>query len=193
MTNLNANYVGVDDEAIGSLATKHLISVGCKRIAHLRGPETSPGIGRLNGYLSALRKNKMTPLPGYVTVPRMVDVNSRESGVDLMKQLIKLKPRPDGVFCFNDPMAMGAIHAILDAGLRIPDDIAVIGSGNLHYDSELHVPLSSVDQQTEMVGKCAARVTLSLLESKKAHRAQSIVLQPKLVVRASSKKEHRVK
>lgn len=183
---LSTNYVGVDDEAVGSLATNHLLEVGCKRIAHLRGPDTSPGMGRLRGYLTALRSKKRTPLAGYISAPRLVDVKSRESGADLMKQLLKLNPRPDGVFCYNDPMAIGAIHTILDAGLRVPEDIAVIGSGNLHYDSELRVPLSTIDQQTELIGERAARLTLSLLESKTPPRKKSIIIQPQLVVRAST-------
>ena len=178
---LDSNYVGIDDEAVGVLATEHLIQIGCKRIAHIRGPENSPGTGRLKGYLSALAKHKSRPLPGYVSAPRMVDVQSRDSGADLMRQLLSLNPRPDGVFCYNDPMAIGAIHSILDAGLRVPEDIAVIGSGNLHYDTELRVPLSSVDQQTEQIGERAGRLTLSLLESKTPTRNRTIILQPQLV------------
>ena len=183
---LNANYVGVDDEAVGRLATGHLINMGCKRIAHLRGPENSPGKGRLEGYLNTLAKNRMMPLGGYISSPCLVDVKSKESGAELMKKLLELKPRPDGVFCYNDPLAMGAIHTILDAGLKIPGDVAVIGSGNLHYDSELSVPLSSIDQQTELIGKRAARLTLSLLESGMHQRPKDIMLEPQLVVRASS-------
>jgi LacI family transcriptional regulator len=183
---LDTNFVGIDDEAVGFLATEHLIQVGCKRIAHLRGPENSPGKGRLKGYLDALAKNRLPSLPGFISAQRMVDVQSKESGADLMKQLLALKPRPDGVFCYNDPMAIGAIHSILDAGLRVPEDIAMIGSGNLHYDAELRVPLSSIDQQTEQIGERAGRLTLSLLESKKRPRNKVFVLQPQLVVRASS-------
>ena len=110
-----------------------------------------------------------------------------------MTQLLALDPRPDGVFCFNDPMAIGAMHSIHEAGLRIPDDIAVIGSGNLHYDAELRVPLSSVDQQTDLIGERAARLTLSLLESKKPQRKRSFIIQPKLVIRASTQRESRTK
>jgi LacI family transcriptional regulator len=183
---LDANFVGIDDEAVGELATEHLIQIGCKRIAHLRGPENSPGIGRLKGYLKAMAKYKMPTLPGYVSKQRMVDVRSRESGADLMRQFLTMSTRPDGVFCYNDPMAIGAIHTILDAGLRVPEDIAVIGSGNLHYNPELRVPLSSIDQQTEQIGERAGRLTLSLLESKERPRNRSFVLQPQLVARAST-------
>jgi LacI family transcriptional regulator len=183
---LDANYVGIDDEAVGALATGHLIQIGCKRIAHLRGPDSSPGIGRLKGYVGALAKHKMQQRPEYISTQRTVDVKSRETGAELMRQMLALNPRPDGVFCYNDPMAIGAIHAILDAGLRVPNDIAVIGSGNLHYDTELIVPLSSIDQQTEQIGERAGRLTLSLLESKARPKSKTFILQPQLVVRAST-------
>ena len=183
---LDTNYVGADDEMIGVLATEHLIEIGCKRIAHLRGPETSAGIGRLNGYLKALSKYKMKSLPGYVFAPGTVDVHSTESGAELTKRLLSLNPRPDGIFTYNDPMAIGAIEAILDAGLRIPEDVAVIGSGNLYYDAKLRIPLSSIDQHTEQIGERAARLTLSLLESKTRPRNKVIIIQPQLVIRASS-------
>lgn len=186
---LDANYVGSDDEAIGLLATEHLIEIGCKRIAHLRGPDNSPGAGRLRGYQNALAKHNVMSLPGYVSMPRLVDVQSRESGAELMRQLLHLNPRPDGVFSYNDPMAIGAIHTILDAGLKVPEDIAVIGSGNLHYDTELRIPLSSIDQQTDMIGDRAGRLTLSLLESKTRQRKKTIIIQPQLVVRASTNKK----
>jgi len=190
---LDADFIGVDDVEVGRLATEHLIEIGCKRIAHVGGRTISPGVGRLKGYTNALAAHNMECLPGYVTTTPMADVQGRESGAYLMMQLLALKPRPDGVFCFNDPMAIGAMHSIHEAGLRIPDDIAVIGSGNLHYDSELRVPLSSIDQQTDLIGERAARLTLSLLESEKPQRKKSFIIQPKLVVRASTQRKSRPK
>ena len=187
---LNANFVGVDDELAGFLATEHLIKIGCKRIAHLRGPEISPGIGRLKGYLNALAKYNLRFSPDFVFTQQLVDVNSRENGAALMRRLLTKRPLPDGVFCYNDPMAIGAIHAILEAGLRIPEDIAVIGSGNLHYDSELRVPLSSIDQHTELIGQRAGRLTLSLLESKTRPQNRIVIVQPQLVIRASTDRKH---
>jgi LacI family transcriptional regulator len=74
----------------------------------------------------------------------------------------------------------------------VPADIAVIGSGNLHYDTELRVPLSSIDQQTDIIGERAGRLTLSLLESKTRPRNKTIVIQPQLVVRASTDKKARI-
>ena len=183
---LHTNYVGSDDEMIGTLAVEHLLEIGCKRIAHLRGPENSAGIGRLNGYLKTLAKHKIKPLSAYALAPGNADVHSTERGAELTKRLLSLKMRPDGIFAHNDPMAIGAIEAILDSGLRIPEDVAVIGSGNLYYDPKLRIPLSSIDQNTEQIGARTARLTLSLLRSKTRPRNKSVIIEPQLVVRAST-------
>jgi LacI family transcriptional regulator len=90
-------------------------------------------------------------------------------------------------------MAIGAIDAILDAGLRIPEDVAVIGSGNLYYDTKLRIPLSSIDQNTQQIGEHTARLTLSLIASKTRPRNKTVVIQPKLVIRASTDRKRDTK
>src|SRR6478609_12047569 len=126
---LSANFVGVDDEAAGILATKHLIDIGCKRIAHVRGPGTSPGIRRLEGYKRALTQSGFKVVDDYIIAEPKGDVESKQRGAEAMSRLLALKARPDGVFCFNDPLAMAAINYATKEGLRIPDDIAVVGCG----------------------------------------------------------------
>jgi LacI family transcriptional regulator len=105
-----------------------------------------------------------------------------------MGQLLSLKQRPDGVFCFNDPLAMGAMNYALDHGIRIPEDIAVIGCGNLHYDDSLRVPLSSIDQHSRKIGEEAARLALRILNSKVPLKSETVVLQPELIVRRSTQR-----
>ena len=183
---LKANFVGVDDESVGELATGHLVAVGCRRIAHIRGPQVSTAAGRLEGYRRALARHNLGTMPEYVPTATAGDDNSEARGREAMRQLLKLDPLPDGVFCYNDPTAMGAMNAILDAGLRIPEDIAIIGCGNVHYDPSLRVPLSSIDQQSAAIGERAARLALSLIESKGGGRPKSIILEPKLMARAST-------
>jgi LacI family transcriptional regulator len=185
---LTANFVGVDDEAVGRLATGHLIDIGCKKIAHIRGPETSPGIYRMEGYKRALSQAGLKVLDDYIITERKGDVDTRQRGAEAMHQLLNLKPRPDGVFCFNDPLAMGAMNCALDQGLRIPEDIAVIGCGNLHYDDSLRVPLSSIDQHSRRIGEEAARIALAILNSKKPPKPETIVLQPELIMRGSTQR-----
>ena len=183
---LSANFIGVDDDAVGMLATRHLIEVGCKRIAHIRGPQTSPGIRRLEGYKRALAQSGLKIIDDYIIMERKGDVETRQRGAEAMGQLLSLKPRPDGLFCFNDPLAMGAMNYALDQGLRIPDDIAVIGCGNLHYDDSLRVALSSIDQHSRRIGEEAARIALGILSSKVPPKPETVVLQPELIVRGST-------
>jgi len=185
---LLANFIGVDDDAVGILATRHLIEVGCKRIAHIRGPQTSPGIRRLEGYKRALAQSGLKIIDDYIIMERKGDVETRQRGAEAMGQLLSLRPRPDGVFCFNDPLAMGAMNCALDQGLRIPDDIAVIGCGNLHYDDSLRVPLSSIDQHSRRIGEEAARIVLGILSSKVPPKPETVVLQPELIVRGSTQR-----
>lgn len=185
---LSANFVGVDDEAVGELATQHLIDVGCRRIAHIRGPETSPGMQRLRGYVHTLGRSGMKVMPEYIITEPKGDVDTRQRGAEAMRKLLQLDRRPDAVFCFNDPLAIGAMSCILDEGLRIPEDIALIGCGNLNYDDTLRVPLSSVDQRSRQIGEETARVAFGILSSKKPPAVQNIVLKPQLIARASTKR-----
>jgi len=185
---LPANFVGVNDEAVGLLATGHLIDIGCKRIAHIRGPETSPSICRVEGYKRALAQAGLKVADDYIVTERKGDVGTKQRGAEAMNQLLSLKPRPDGVFCFNDPLAMGTMNYALDHGLRIPEDIAVIGCGNLHYDDSLRVPLSSIDQHSRRIGEEAARVALRILNSKVPPKPETVVLQPELIVRRSTQR-----
>ena len=188
---LQANFVGVDDEAVGVLATTHLIEQGCQRIAHIRGPEVSTAIGRLEGYRQVLASNRMVPLPGHiVSTGSSGDHRGDKGGYEAAKKLLSNRVRPDGFFCFNDPVALGAMRAILDAGLRIPEDVAVVGCGNLPYSDFLRVPLTSVDQSSLLIGKRAAKLALRLAKEKEPIPPKEERIPPHLVVRASSMRLH---
>ncbi len=184
---LESNFVGVDDRAVGMLATTHLIEQGCRRIAHVRGPEISTAVGRLEGYRQALAAAQMVSLPGHVvSIGASGDHLGDRGGYEATQKLLANRSRPDGIFCFNDPSALGAMRAILDAGLRIPEDVAVVGCGNLSYSDFLRVPLSSVDQGSQTIGKAAAALALKLAHNKSPLRPKSELVAPHLVVRASS-------
>jgi len=184
---LEANYVGVDDEQVGLLATNHLIEQGCQHIAHIRGPQVSTADGRARGYQQALATHNRVPLPGHlISVGPTGDYLGERTGYEITRQLLENPTRPDGIFCFNDPIAIGAIRAILDAGLHIPEDIAIVGCGNLSYSDFLRVPLTTIDQHAEIIGERAAALALSLAHTKEVKRPKSEVITPNLVVRASS-------
>lgn len=176
------NYVGMKDTELGTTATAHLIECGCRRIAHISGPMATNGKGRLQGYQHALAKHKMRFRPEYV----VSGVHEDAGGYGAMQKLLQVKPRPDGVFCYNDPVAIGAMKAIREAGLRVPEDIAVIGAGNVHYSDLLAVPLSTIDQSNHAIGETAAAVLLECIESKKPGMPKRVFFSPRVIVRKST-------
>ena len=184
---LPANFVGVDDEAVGLMAANHLLEQGCRRIAHIRGPETSTGIGRFQGYKRALAAHGLVPAPEHVlSIGRSGDDRGEPGGFEAAKKLLATNPRPDGIFCFNDPIALGVMRALLDAGLRIPEDIAVMGCGNVLYSDFLRVPLTSIDQDSAAIGAYAAERALFLVGAKDLVHPRTELVTPRLVIRAST-------
>jgi LacI family transcriptional regulator len=135
-----SHFVGVDDEYLGYIATQHLIEIGCSRIAHVSTSKLSPLVGRLKGYERALTKSGLALGPGYVSNTTIVDGIGPTAGYNATKELLQLLPLPDAIFCYNDFVAAGAMQAILEAGLRIPADIALIGCGNLHFANTYGCP-----------------------------------------------------
>ncbi len=185
-TDLSANFIGVNDVAAGRLATEHLISIGRRRIAHIAGPGVSTATGRLDGYRRALAAHKIALNPEYLMVREHGDDASDRSGYEAMRKLLTVSPLPDGVFCYNDPTAMGAMEAILASGLRVPDDIAIVGCGNVRYAAFLRVPLTTIDQQSEEIGDRSAKLAVALIEAKGMARHKAILLEPNLIVRQSA-------
>jgi LacI family transcriptional regulator len=181
---LQASFVGVDNRAIGRLATEHLIAKGCRRIAHLRGPEIGIATERFEGYRGALASRGL-PAPARYILPAG---HEDETGYAGMQRLLRLRPVPDGVFCYNDPVAIGAIQAILAQGFKVPQDIAVVGAGNVHYSDVLAVPLTTVDQGTDQIGKRAAELLIERITGKQALRPRRILIPPKLVERQSTRR-----
>jgi LacI family transcriptional regulator len=181
---LHASFVGVDNRAIGRLATEHLIAKGCCRIGHLRGPEIGIAAERLEGYRRALSKQGL-PAPAHYVV---AGGHGDETGSEGMRRLLRVRPVPDGVFCYNDRVAIGAIKAILEAGLRVPQDISVVGAGNVHYSDLLAVPLTTVDQGTCQMGARAAELLLERIGLKRSLRPKKIVISPMLVERESTRR-----
>jgi len=182
------NFVGIDDVAVGRIATQHLIDIGCRRIAHIGGRENSTGVNRHEGYRQALQEHGMTYSSERVIRRTNVDTASVQQGTEAARVLLMRKDRPDGIFCYNDPIAIGAMDVILEAGLRVPEDIAIVGCGNLHFDSSLRIPLSSIDQHTQSIGQHAGEIVLKLISAKDPLAPQCVILEPSLIIRASTQR-----
>ncbi len=179
-----ASFVGVDNETIGKLATEHLIAQGCKRIAHLRGPGEGIAAARMAGYTKTLAKHSMVTPPGYVVQASY----QGDQGYRAMQNLLQIKPIPDGIFCYNDPVAIGAMKAIFQAGLAVPGDIAIVGAGNVHYSDLLAVPLTTIDQGASKIGNQAAELLIQQITSDCEVAPTKVLIVPELTVRQSTQR-----
>jgi len=183
---ISAYFVGTNDVAVGHMATEHLIKLGRKRIAHIGGELISTSVGRLNGYKEALAANHIPLRQELVATRSRLEEDGVQIGNHAMDDLLRLRRRPDAVFCYNDITAVGAIHCILANNLRVPEDIAVIGCGNLRMSSYLEVSLSSIDQSTLQQGEAAADLALFLIAQKHKRGTRHFLIEPKLIARAST-------
>lgn len=179
---LRCSAVTTDDVEVGLLATEHLIKLGHKKIGHLRGPNVSTATKRLQGYEQAIKKAKLKPL--------VHDCGFTESdGYEAMKKWIASRNLPTAIFAGNDPAAIGAMSAMSEAGLKVPDDVAFVGAGSIHYGDMLRVPLTTVSWSKAEMGQSAASLLLELIDgSKTARRHRVITVPPELLIRQSSVK-----
>lgn len=183
---LAAHFVGSNDVLVGEMATNHLIETGRKRIAHIAGQNTSPAFDRLRGYRNAMESARLVAPENYVVVCNRLEETGDLAAAKAMQQLLALPEPPDAVFCYNDLSAIGAIDAALNAGLRVPEDIAIIGCGNMRYNDYLKVPLSSIDHGTAELGRRAGDLALELVNNPE-QPPKSILVPPTLVARASTR------
>ncbi|MFD0037170.1 substrate-binding domain-containing protein [Streptomyces anulatus] len=177
--------VAADDVLGGLLAGRHLLKAGHRRIAYVGGPEQLRQVrDRRDGLLRAVHEAGMSA-DTVVDVP--VHRHDVRSGRDAGQRLIGLSPRPSAVFCANDLLALGIMQTVFDAGVRVPDDLAVIGYDDIEFAEACLIPLTSVRHPAGEIGRLAAELLLKELDpAPEGHRHESIVLKPELVVRRST-------
>lgn len=181
---VSCDRVLTDDQEVGRLATAHLISQGRKAVAHITGTQVVHARRRADGYRAAIKAAGVKARPEWIVRGGFKEAD----GYRGMQKLLSIKPRVDAVFAANDPAAIGAMKAIWDAGLKIPDDVAVIGAGDITFGDLLRVPLSTVRWSREDLGRAAAQLLLDRIDGDGAEprRPQRIVIPPRLVARRSS-------
>lgn len=179
--------ITVNDFEGARMATKHLIEQGCQRIAHLAGPQNLViSKKRLEGYQAALKTANISFESNLVQVCRN---GTSDVGYESMMNLLASGELPDAVFANNDIVALGAMQAIKKQGLRIPEDIAVVGFSNWQLAEYMEPGLSSVEQPGLEIGRQSCACLLALIDSEEGSIADNkIVLPTKLVVRGSSQR-----
>lgn len=173
------NYIDVDNLNAAVTATRHLIGIGYKRIAHITGSKHSTvTIDRLTGYKKALTDAGREIDPAIIAEGDFTE----RSGYEAMQKL--LPARPDAVFAASDVMAVGAIRAIFEAGLRVPEDIAMVGFDDVPIANLTHVPLTTIRQPIAQMGMKAVEFLIDLIANGSTpHR--SVILNTELIVRES--------
>ncbi len=187
--NLEVSKVLIDDFKGGFIATEHLIEQGCKRIAHLLGP---PNLlisqQRALGYKAALQKYNL-PIIEELIVPCQ-GATIEDGIIPTRENLLKFAELPDAIFASNDITAIGAMKAVQRAGLKIPEDIAIIGFSDWQLAAFTEPSLSSISQSGFRIGQRAAELLFNEIQAPEGKRPapRTEVLTPKLVVRNSSRK-----
>ena len=175
-------FVGSDDLVGGRLATEHLVELGHRRIGHLAGKLTvSTGVMRRRGYLVALADR------GIAADPRLVVESgyTEEGGARAAERLLALPDRPTGIFAVTDMTAVGAFGVARRMGLRIPEDVAIVGYNDIPLATRIVPALTTVHVPIHDFGAVAARLLLEQIETGAPSR-QRVVFNPQLVVRGST-------
>ncbi len=181
---LNVSRVVTDGVTAAFQAVQHLVSEGCKKIALLCGPENvAIGGNRMEGYEKAMKANH---LPAKTELIWHCSDFTVEAGKEATRQLLSRKERPDAIFGITDDLAIGAIEAIKEKGLNIPEDIAVVGFSNTKRSRYMNPTVSSINQFPEKIGRAAAELLFDQILNSKHVQIKKEIINCELIVRESS-------
>lgn len=187
---LECSKVVIDDRKAAKDATQHLIDTGCKRIAHFRGPLLSQNsIDRFLGYKEALEENNFIYDSSLVYICECGD-SSFEEGKFNAKKLLQDHNDVDGVFINTDLVAIGALTAFAEMGIKVPDDISIVGFSNWFMSSVISPSLTTINQPGFEMGKAAFKQLHKELKQRKKSKTvvyEKIILDTALVKRDSTK------
>lgn len=180
------DHVGIDNVRAARDATEHLISVGCRRIAAIGAQTGGPGATarqRLSGYRATLADAGLPADPDLVVPARSFH---RADGFAAMAALLALPDPPDGVFCFNDPLALGALRCLATRGVRVPHDVAVVGFDDAE-DGRYSTPsLSTIAPDKPTIARTAVDLLLARITATAPHTPRRVTAPHTLVPREST-------
>lgn len=181
---LEVDYVGIDDYNCSHLIVEHLVQKNCKRIAHITGfSHTRIFKNRIRGFRDAMQKFGLE-----VQEELIIESNLQvEDGRRIMKTLLDGKVRPDAVYSASDNAALGALQVLLEEGIQVPQEIALVGFGNEPFSTIIKPEISTINQFSAEIGKQAALAFLERINHpEKKVTLNKIILEAALLVRNSS-------
>lgn len=182
----NCTSIVIDNYKAGYEVTNHLIEQGCKRIAHITASQKrNVYADRMRGYKHALSDHS---IPFDETLIFMNNL-SDQAGIDVSRSILKMKTLPDGIFSANDACAVSCIRELKEAGIKIPEQIAVAGFNNDPLSKVIKPNLTTVEYPGEEMGEMAASTLIRRLDNLEGANLNSIVLRHELIIRESSKRK----
>lgn len=174
--------VAVDDVLGGRLAVRHLLDQGHRRIGFVGGPMSLPQVAdRHAGATSAITEAGSLRV---IDTPSLTVDAGQAAAADLAT--IRRDRRPTAVFCANDLLALGMLQELTARGLRVPDDVAIVGYDDITYAAAAAIPLSSVRQPRDELGRAAAELLFEEISEPDTHRHRQVMFAPELIARESS-------
>jgi len=178
--NVSCDYVVADNHQGGYLVTRHLLNLGHQRIAFVQGtPSASTSLDREAGYRQALADYGFEPDESLVVCGNYMS----QGAYSAANRLLGLLQRPTAIVCANDLMAIAVIDAVMDSGLRVPEDVAVTGFDNIVWAASRSLALTSVKANLDVMAHEAVSLLLQRVEGQFAGPPRHVVLSPELVVR----------
>ncbi len=179
---LECHRILTDDVAVGRLATEHLIGLGHRAIAHLAGPPLVHARRREQGYRQSMAAHGLDVAPAWVTPAGFLD----RDGYQATLRMFQTSPEVTAVFASNDSAAIGAMRAAWHAGRRVPQDLSIVGAGDIAHADLLKVPLTTVSWSRAALGIGAARLLLDQIEHHADGPYSRVIVPPSLIVRESA-------
>jgi DNA-binding LacI/PurR family transcriptional regulator len=181
-----ADYSGpqcaLDNRRAGELATLHLIELGHQHIAHIAGPQSArPAVDRQAGYQQALADRGIP----WQRILYTSDLWGPTDGYQLTSELLQGEEIPTAIFASNDRVAIGALHAITDQGLRVPEDISLVGVDDIEISEHLNPPLTTIHQPLDHLSQQAVEMLIGLIRDEPPPEV-AVLLEPELIVRRST-------
>jgi LacI family transcriptional regulator len=173
----------IDNKKAGYEATTHLIDQGCKTIAHIDG-NTNRNVyaDRLSGYKKALKDHHLEFDPALVFIDNLTD----QASADTARKILSMDKLPDGIFTANDTSAVSVIRELKRAGIKVPEQVAVVGFNNDPIATVIEPNLTTIDYPGQEMGEIAATTLINKLKKEQSGSLNTIVLKHNLVVRESS-------
>ena len=178
----NVNYVVVDNHKGAYLAVEHLINIGYKKIGIISGRSSvSTGKERLQGYRKGLLDHGLKFQKEYSSQGPF----TKEHGKKAAQKMLTLKNRPEAIFAASDNIALGVMNAAGELGLKIPEDLAIVGFDDTNFSSNSKIRLTTVSQRKYEMGERGVQILIDLIENQESDYINKVVLEPRLIIRES--------